>query len=172
MKKICGVVCFFVLSSAASASNWDTSYSTDEMRGTAQKFVQTDSDNNVDFDFPYNGGSGLGLMLRSKKTQLKDGQSAEGLKLSEAAIVISKGQFNCNSFDDCHISAKFDDGKIQKFAMSPAKGGRADVLFFDNPKPFIDNVKSHKRLIIEADFYNSGPKQFKFDLSGAEPPKP
>lgn len=171
MKKILAAVGFFVLCHSALASDWSTSYSNDEMRDTAQKFVQTESDNEVSFDFPYNGGSKLGLMLRSKKTHLKDGITAESLPLSEAVIVISKGQFLCSAYSDCHVSAKFDNGKIQKFSMSPASGGRSDVLFVDNSKSFIENVKSHKKIIIEADFYNSGAKQFKFDLSGIQPPK-
>jgi len=171
MKKILAFCTIFAVSQSALAADWETSFSNDEMRGTAQKFVQTESDNAVDFDFPYNGGSKMGLMLRSNKTQLKDGQKAEDLPLSEAILTISKGQFICSSYSDCHVSVKFDDGKIQKFTMSPASGGRSDVIFFDNSKPFIKSIKSHKKLILEADFYNSGPRQFKFDLAGADKEK-
>lgn len=168
MKKIFLFFMLITFSHLALSAEWSTSFSSDEMRGTAQKFIQTESDNSVEFDFPYNGGSKMGLMLRSKKSQIKDGQKAEDLPLSEAILVISKGQFLCSSYGDCHVSVKFDDGKIQKFAMSPASGGRSDVIFFEDSKSFIKGIKSHKKLIIEADFYQAGPKQFKFDLVGAE----
>jgi hypothetical protein len=113
MKKVAFLVLGMMISGVAVSAEWHTSYKNDEMRGTAQKFSQTESDNAVDFDFPYNGGSKLTIVLRSKKTELKAGQKPESLPLTEAIIVISKGQFSCNSYDGCHVSAKFDDGKIQ-----------------------------------------------------------
>ncbi|MDU4094256.1 MAG: hypothetical protein E7H57_13420 [Pantoea sp.] len=171
MKKVLIAVMAVLVSGGASAADWYSSYKNDEMRGTAQKFIETESDNTADFEFPYNGGSKMTLLLRSKKTQLKEGQKAEDLPFSEAILTISKGQFICHSFDDCHVSVKFDNGNIQKFSMSEAAGGRSDVIFFDNSASFIKNIKKHKKLILEADFYQAGPKQFKFDLSGFDNPK-
>ena len=52
---------------SAAAADWITTYNNDEMRGTAQKFIQTESDNAVEFEFPYNGGSKMAIVLRSKK---------------------------------------------------------------------------------------------------------
>ena len=172
MKRKIAVISVLMATSFPSfAADWYASYDNDEMRGTAQKFVQTESDNAAEFDFPYNGGSKMTLLLRSKKTELKEGQKAEDLPLSEAVITISKGQFVCSSFNDCHVSVKFDTGKIEKFTMSEASGGRSDVIFFDNSESFIKKVKAHKKLILEADFYQAGAKQFKFDLSGLTTPK-
>lgn len=167
MKSKIAFVSFLIATSFSSvAADWYASYDNDEMRGTAQKFIQTESDNAVEFDFPYNGGSKMSLLLRSKKTELKEGQKAEDLPLTEAILTISKGQFICSSFNDCHVSVKFDSGKIEKFSMSEASGGRSDVMFFDNSSSFIQNVRTHKKVIIEAEFYQSGNKQFKFDLTG------
>lgn len=153
-----------------SAADWIVSYNKDEMRGTAQRFIQTESDNAVDFDFPYNGGSRMAIVLRSKKTELKGDQKAENLQPSEALLVISKGQFSCHSFNDCHVSVKFDDGEIQKYSMSEAGDGSSDVIFFDKSSSFIKNIKSHKKVIIEANFYQAGNKQFKFSLEGYSSP--
>ncbi|ELE9019834.1 TPA: hypothetical protein N5L20_000032 [Enterobacter kobei] len=171
MKKVAFLVLGMMISGVAVSAEWHTSYKNDEMRGTAQKFSQTESDNAVDFDFPYNGGSKLTIVLRSKKTELKAGQKPESLPLTEAIIVISKGQFSCNSYDGCHVSAKFDDGKIQRYAMSGAADGSSDVIFFDNSSSFIKNLKTHKKLILEADFFQSGSRQFKYDLTGLKTEK-
>ncbi|MDU6539162.1 hypothetical protein [Mixta calida] len=157
---------------SAISADWTVRYNNDEMRGTARKFLQTESDNTVNFDFPYNGGSKMAIVLRSKKTELKNGQKAEDLKPNEALLVIDKGQFSCHSFNDCHVSVKFDNGKIQKYSMSESDDGSSDVIFFDQSSSFIKNIKSHKKLIVEADFYQSGSKQFKFDLEGFSSPKP
>ncbi|WP_417878592.1 hypothetical protein [Vibrio sp.] len=171
MKKISLLVASLMISGFAFSADWHTSFKNDEMRGTAQKFVQTESDNAVDFDFPYNGGSKMAIILRSVKTELKQGQKPEALPLTEAVIIVSKGQFSCNSYNDCHVSVKFDDGKIQKYSMSGAADGSSDVIFFDNSASFIKNVKTHKRLILEADFFQAGAKQFKFDLTGVSAEK-
>ncbi|WBV23039.1 hypothetical protein [Pantoea piersonii] len=155
----------------SSAADWAVTYNNDEMRGTAQKFLQTQSDNDVEFDFPYNGGSKMAIILRSKKTELKEGQKAEDLKPTEAILAISKGQFSCHSFNDCHVSVKFDNDKIQKYSMSESGNGNSDVIFFDQSSSFIKNIQSHKKVIIEAEFFQAGAKQFKFDLEGFANPK-
>ncbi len=152
-------------------ADWIVSYDNDEMRGTSTKFLQTDSDNTVNFDFPYNGGSSMTLVLRSKKTELKDGQKADDLKPAEAMLMISKGQFSCASIDGCSISVKFDSEKIQKYEVNTAANGRSDVLFIGNAPSFIKNIQTHKKLMLEANFYQAGPRQFKFNLEGYSTPK-
>lgn len=164
--KLAVMVTLLTVTSSAISAEWTTTYKNDEMRGTARKFLQTESDNSVDFDFPYNGGAKLSIVLRSKNTELKDGQKAEDLKPTEALLVISKGQFICHSFSECKISAKFDNGKILKYSMTESGDGSSDVIFFDNSPMFIKNLQNHKKLIIEADFFQAGSKQFKFDLEG------
>ncbi|MCP5566099.1 hypothetical protein NL300_06155 [Klebsiella pneumoniae] len=83
---------------------------------------------------------------------------------TEALLLISKGQFLCNSYDGCHVSVKFDQDKIKTYSMNEAADGSADVIFFSAPSGFIKNIKSHKQVIIEAEFYQEGKKQFKFNL--------
>jgi len=160
-----------LISLPAFSAGWLATYDTDEMRGTSTKFLQTQSDNSVDFEFPYNGGSKMAIILRSKKEVLKDSQKAEDLKLEEVMLIISKGQYSCTSFDGCEISVKFDNDKIKKYKMNAAANGKSDVIFVSNSQDFIKNIEKHKKLIIEADFYQAGAKQFKFDLSGFSNPE-
>lgn len=169
-RAIIATICLMATSTSQSA-DWHATYKNDEMRGTSTKFLQTDSDNSVEFDFPYSGGSNLTLVLRSKKTQLKKDQKPDDLPVTEALLIISKGQFSCSSYDGCSVSVKFDDGKIQKYSMSGAEDSSSDVIFFDKSSSFIKGVKSHKKMIIEASFFQEGDKQFKFDLTGIEKPK-
>lgn len=55
--------------------------------------------------------------------------------------------------------------------MSDAANGIVDVIFFNISSSFIKNIKTHEKLILEADFYQSGKKQFKFDLTGLQSEK-
>lgn len=55
--------------------------------------------------------------------------------------------------------------------MSGAADGSSDVIFFDNSSSFIKNLKTHKKLILEADFFQSGSRQFKYDLTGLKTEK-
>lgn len=166
MKKILLTVIGLMAVACANAGQWKESYQSDEMRGTSRKFVENSSVNSVDFEFPYNGGSSMSLVLRSNNTELKNNEKAEELPLSEAMLIISKGQFTCDSYNDCSISVKFDDEKIQRYSMSRSSSGSSDVMFIDDSRQFIKNIKSHNKLIIEAQFYRAGAKQFKFDLTG------
>ena len=54
--------------------------------------------------------------------------------------------------------------------MAEAADGSADIIFFINSAPFINRVKSHKKLILEAQFFQEGAQQFKFDLTGFNNP--
>ncbi|ECO0901770.1 hypothetical protein XS16_004315 [Salmonella enterica subsp. enterica serovar Newport] len=165
MKKVATLITGLMFSGVAFSSDWHTYFKNDEMRGTAQRFIKSESDNVVNFGFPYEGGSKMEIVLRSKKTALRTGQKADSLPLTEAILVIRKGVFNCNPFNDCHVSVKFDNSKIQKYSMSGAADGVVDVIFFNNSSSFIKNIKTHKKLILEADFYQSGKEQFKFDFT-------
>jgi len=160
-----------VASMPAFSADWVATYKNDEMRGTATKYLQTNSDNTTDFDFPYNGGSTLSIVLRSQNTKLKDGQTADNLKPREAMIIISKGQFNCAAYDGCSIAVKFDNDNIKHYEMSGASDNSTDVLFINDAPSFIKNISTHKKLIIEADFFQAGARQFKFDLAGYKDPK-
>lgn len=171
MKNTLIAVACLAFSSAALASGWTASYTSDEMRGTASKYVELASQNSVNFDFPYNGGSKLTVLLRSQKTTLKAGQEAKDLPLSEALLSIDKGQISCHSFNDCHVSVKFDDGKILKYSMSRAADGSSDVIFFNNSSSFIKNLKTHKKMILEVEFFRAGNRQFKFDIQGLDSAK-
>ncbi|BEN27025.1 hypothetical protein RGP44_002894 [Serratia marcescens] len=153
-----------IASCSAFASSWKVSYQNDEMRGTSQKLAYATSDNLVNFEFPYNGGSRLGIMIASANTKLGEGEKPDSLPLIRAMLFIDKGQFQCNPYNDCHISVKFDNGEIQSFPMEEASAGRADAILVSDSDEFINNLKKHKTLIIEAEFYRAGNKQFKFNL--------
>lgn len=159
-----------IFSTSAFASDWYVSYTNDEMRNTSTKFMGITSTNTEEFDFPYQGGSKLLITLRSDKTELKPDQKPSDLKLKEAMVIISKGMFTCQSYDNCFVSAKFDSNPIEKYTVLKPTDHSSNVFFIKNEKKFIKQIMESKKLIIEATFYKEGSKQFKFNLEGFDQP--
>lgn len=164
------VIATSIFSASAFAGDWYVSYSNDEMRNTATKFMGLMSTNTHEFGFPYQGGSKLIITLRSNKTELKEEQKPEDLKLQEAMVTITKGMFTCESYDNCYISAKFDNSPIEKYTVLKTQDHSNNVFFIKNESKFIKQIIKSKKLIIEATFYKEGNQQFKFNLEGFDTP--
>lgn len=137
--------------------NWEYDSKTDEMRGESSYFAATTSQNLVELDFPYQGGTDLKIMLR------KDAEHG-----NDVIFLVNKGQLYC-TYRDCHISIKFDDGAVEKIETVEAAAGSSELLFLaNNPSGFVNRLKSADTVMVEVQFYNHGKEQFKFDVSGLE----
>lgn len=141
----------------APRSKWTYTEDHDAMRGSTAKFAMLNSENEVRFDFPYNGGSTGSITVR-RRTQ-------DGLQVM---IGVDKGQFMCNSFSGTSINVKFDDGPIQRFNCTDTSSGEANTIFLTNPRRFLTALKASEKVIVEAEFYQHGPAQFTFDTTGLE----
>lgn len=147
------------------AGVWDTYYNKDEMRGATQRFIQLPSNNTVELNYPYNGGTQALLSIYSEKEKLKDGAKPEQLKPVSAYLRISQGQFYCEDSEYCYMSAKFDDGEIERYKIEEIPGQPVGYIYiFDNFSSFLEKVKKHKSLTLEVFIYNSGNKQFQFNI--------
>lgn len=137
--------------------NWEYDSTTDEMRGESSYFAATTSQNLVELDFPYQGGTDLKIMLR------KDAEHG-----NDVIFLVNKGQLYCN-YRDCYVSIKFDDGAVEKIETVEAAAGSSELLFLaNNPSGFVNRLKSADTVMVEVQFYNHGKEQFKFDVSGLE----
>ncbi len=116
-------------------------------------FARVTSTNEIEFDFPYHGGSNFDIVAR------KDG------KETDLMLTVTKGQF-ISSMGDEIISMKFDNGKVEKYYYTMAADGSADVIFFSNPAKIIKKLKGAKKVKIEAMFYDAGKKVIEFDVDG------
>lgn len=143
----------------AEMASWRYKETKDEMRNKTSYFASKTSNNTIELSFPYQGGSSITLMLR-KHSEYGD----------DVMFTLSKGQFSCR-IDGCSISVKFDDGNIEKYAVSEAESGSNDVLFLSgrkSMKKFMDKLKSAKKMVIEVPIYDYGRAQFTFDTQGLE----
>jgi hypothetical protein len=84
-------------------------------------FAECSSLNVVNFDFPYEGGSTLSIVVRKSP---KFGRSVY--------LRISSGQFNVG-IDGCTIRVRADGKRLKSFGCSEAADGSTDVIFIDTP---------------------------------------
>lgn len=95
--------------------NWRYDYMIDEMTDKPSLFATNESENVVEFGFPYRGVQHATLTLRTHPKYGKD-----------VIVSIERGQILCPSYDGCSVSVRFDDGKVQKFRASPS-GDRSTI---------------------------------------------
>ena len=140
--------------SAGQSSKWVYSEDKDAMRGTVTRHAEIVSENELEFDFPYSGGSKGGLDVRQ--------DPHDGLAV---LLSITKGQFTCSPLGG-HITAKFDNGPVQKFSCEGTSDGTTNVVFIGSPQKFIAALKGAKTVIVEAEFFREGRRQITFGVQG------
>lgn len=138
----------------AAVQYWEYQESKDEMDGSVIKFASCTSINSVEFDFPYNGGSYLQLLVRKMKGR------------NEVILKISKGQFIGSYSETCKI--KFDDGPVKEYGFNDAADGSSDCIFLESAASIIKQLKQARHVKIQPTFYQSGKEVFDFDVSGLQ----
>ena len=129
-------------------------YDEDNVMNGKEYFASITANNPLEFDFPYNGGSEATLTVRKMKGR------------TEALLRISKGQFITSFNDDQVVRIKFDSKPTGSYTISRASDGSSDVIFINGAKQIIAKMKKAERMLIEAEFYDSGNKQMEFDVKG------
>lgn len=141
---------------AAKPIYWKYGENVDKMEGTKVYYAQCESTNEIEFDFPYNGGSKFHITIRNQG------------KRNEIFLKVSSGQFMTSIGGASTVKVKFDDNKSLNYSYSSADDGSADVIFIDNAPSFLTKLKASKKLMIEATFYDAGNKIIEFDTEGLQ----
>lgn len=142
---------------APPASKWSYREDRDEMRDSVSKYANLTSENEINFGFPYDGGSSANIVVRRR--------AQDGLQVM---LTVSSGQFMCNSFSDTVVNVKFDNGPVQKFGCTDTTSGSSETIFLTNPSRFLAALKKSEKVIVEAQFFQHGPAQFSFASKGLE----
>ena len=144
---------------ATSGTSWTYQTTKDEVRNTTDSYASIVSDNKVDFDFPYDGGSTLQMTVRHDHTG------------DNILLVISKGQFVCG-IENCKGEMNIDGTPRHLTLLRPADGS-SDTLFVSRPAEIIKALESAKKVIVELPFFQAGNRQFTFTSAGGLewPPK-
>lgn len=140
---------------ATDAPKWTYSDSKDEMRGTTTRFASVESDNLLDFAFPYNGGATGSLTLRERPQ--------DGLNI---LLAVSKGQFQCHALEGGNVTVKFDDGPLEGFPCYEPSDATPGLLFIGNERRFLHRLRVSRKITVEAQFFEEGPRQLTFETRG------
>ena len=133
---------------ASPDSSWSYTTQKDEVRNATTSYASIASDNKVDFDFPYNGGSTLQMTVRHDH------------RGDNVYFTISKGQFVCG-IETCGGEMNVD-GAVRHLSLSSSSDGSSDTLFANGEAGIIKALKSGKKIIVELPFYQSGNRPFTF----------
>jgi hypothetical protein len=133
-------------------TNWIYSEDEDKMTNKMTKYAIITADEELQFKFPYDGGSTATLQLRKKG----------GLDI---ILSVSKGQFT-NSYSGGSVRVKFGDSPAKSYSISSSSSGSSDLIFINQTKDFVSRLKSANKIIIEAEFYQEGNKLITFQTAG------
>lgn len=136
-------------------SKWVYDEFKDPMTSGTTKTARITSENKIELDFPYQGGTYAEIMLR------KDPREGTDMMLS-----ISKGQIVCHSFMGCKIAVRFDEKKAIKFRVNEPADQSNDMIFLVPGKKFVAAARGAKRVVIEVPIYDAGSPVFEFEIEG------
>lgn len=144
---------------ATPASSWSYSSRQDEVRGKTIHYAEVTSKNQVDFDFPYAGGSRLQITVRKHPKWGED-----------VVFQISDGQFVCGIYD-CTGAINFGKG-AETLTLVPPEDHDSKTLFAKYGPTIIRKLKDSDQVVVELPFYQEGNRQFTFETAGLTwPPK-
>ena len=135
---------------------WEYHQAIDEMTDKTTYYATIESENEVKFDFPYNGGSSLTLTIRDSPQYGKN-----------IYIKISKGQFNYG-INGTNIKVRFDDSEPITVHCNQPSDYSTDVLFLDNFNKVLNKIKESSTMKINAEFFSEGTRTFTFKTEGLE----
>jgi len=133
--------------------NWRYRIQEDKMTSDTTYIAYVEANEKLNFDFPYNGGSTVTLTIRKKGNE------------TDVILRVSKGQF-IPTVTGGLVRVRFGKDKARKYPTSMSSDYSSDVIFINNEREFVNNLKSHETVIIETEFYQEGLKQVEFDIDG------
>lgn len=136
-------------------SQWDYSHDEDAMTGKVSHTATVESENTVEFGFPYNGIQHGHLTIRRHPRYGND-----------IIFAVEKGQLLCPSYEGCSVLVRFDDGEPVSFSANPPADNSTESIFISNYDRFLSKMRSAKRVRISPRVYQEGSVVFTFDVSG------
>lgn len=139
----------------ADAAKWRYSSETDPMASRPSRTATIESENTVEFGFPYEGQQHATLMLRNHPTYGRD-----------VIVYIREGQILCPSYDACSIRVRFDDGPVERWTGVGPADNSTTTVFIRNYSRFLQRMRNAKIVRIQIPVYQEGAPSFEFRVGG------
>ena len=137
--------------------SWNYGQNTDKMTGKITQWACLDSADELQFGFPYNGGSTGTICVR------------KGRRL-DAYFKIGKGQVLCG-VEGCEARLKVNGGEPFTVSGSESADGDPRFLFFDSYPRILAIAKKAKQIKVEVLYYQEGRQVLTFEPSEPLDPK-
>jgi hypothetical protein len=144
------------LAAAAPTSRWRYDVQRDDVRNSEVRTASITSSNAVDFGPPYSGGSNATMTVRR--------HPEHGL---DVIFSVRPSQMVCDLSDGC-VSTINIDGRMQRIRLLMPADYDSEVLFVQNARGLLNQLRRGRRLIVELPFYQEGNRQFTFEIEGLE----
>ena len=125
------------------------------MTGKASRWAVVQSENTVDFSFPYNGPQHASLTIRNHPSYGRD-----------VILQIQEGQILCPSYDDCTVRVRFDDGAAESWTAAGAADHSSTSVFIRSGARFLQRMRAAKVVRIQIPVYQEGNPAFEFRVGG------
>lgn len=132
---------------------WMYSAYTDEISGLSAQIAEIISNNSIELDSPYSGGTNALLTIRQHP------RYEQALMFS-----VNSGQLSC-IYNNCYINIRFDDGNVFKNEVREPTDGSSDIYFLTYNKKLLNKIKASKKMFVEVTFYRQGSKTFEFNTA-------
>lgn len=143
---------------SAHANAWSYRTSEEPMSGKKSFYASQQSQNVIEFNWPYQGPQKATILLRKHPRYGQD-----------VIIFIERGQFMCSAGGShCDVVAKFDGAAPITLETSLPDDFDSTKVFVRGDARFIRLLKKSKRLLIEASFFKEGTRVFEFNVDGLD----
>lgn len=123
-----------------------------ETTGGAVHRASVHSPTVLDLGYPYGRGAVASLTLRHKNGD------------TSVYVEVAKGQLN-RSFQNGTARVRFDGHRVRSYPLTAAANGRANIVFVDADRSFIEFIKRAKRMTVELVFDGQVNRQIDFPVA-------
>lgn len=134
---------------AEAEKNWYYNSKEDKM-GATSKTATVFANEELQFQFPYSGGSIASFTIRKKNG-------------TDMFLKVSKGQFMTN-IDGGECRIRFDSDPPKTYTTSGSDDNSSDIIFFNSEQAILKRLKRAKKMVVEVSFYQEGSRQIEFDV--------
>lgn len=132
------------------AKNWIYTESKDDMTDDINKYATAIAENELYFDFPYQGWSESALIIRKKQWELN-------------IILQVKPSQILWDYNYPTIRARFDNNKPVIFSYTEPADNSSDSIFIGSEYKFLESLKKSKKLLLEVWFYQNWTRTIEFN---------
>lgn len=141
-------------SAPATPMGWSYTEQSDSMTSKTIRFASVDSTNVHQLAFPYHGGTRASLTIRQHP------RYGKGI-----IFEVNKGQILCTSYDGCTITVRFDERPAIRVHATEPSDHSSTTLFLSGYDSLLTNIRKSKKVAVEVEFYQEGPRSFQFDVA-------